>query len=136
MAAIWSDLEWSGCSVQESQPFNIRTTFNQDQANNSTPLRYLTRGRVTRPRSINFIVRLRLDLGHRLFVFASTIDRRDPASPISAFNHLKFEHGYLSPRCISISNYKYQFKTKIRCVNLNEIHSEKLVTEFDLFASQ
>ena len=33
--------------------------------------RYLTRGRVTRPQSSNFIIRLGLDLGHQLLVFAS-----------------------------------------------------------------
>ena len=35
---------------------------------------YLTRGRVTRPRSIKFTIRLRLDLGDRLLVFASTMN--------------------------------------------------------------
>ena len=33
---------------------------------------YLTRARVTRPQSINFTIRLGLNLGHRLLVFAST----------------------------------------------------------------
>ena len=37
---------------------------------NST--RYLTQGRVTRPRSINFTIRIGLDLGHRLLESAST----------------------------------------------------------------
>ena len=31
---------------------------------------YSTRGRVTRPQSTNFTIRLRLDLGHRLLVIA------------------------------------------------------------------
>ena len=34
--------------------------------------RYWTRGRVTWPRSIKFTIRLRLDLGYRHLVFAST----------------------------------------------------------------
>ena len=34
--------------------------------------RYLTRGQVTRPQSINFTIRLQLDLGHWLLVFALT----------------------------------------------------------------
>ena len=38
----------------------------------STP--YLTRGRVTRPRSINFTIWLLLDLGHQLLVFALTMN--------------------------------------------------------------
>ena len=72
----------------------------QDSANNSTPLcysknnrwfvnylcmnlskrtpsystRYSTRGRVTRPRSINFTIRLRLDSCHQLLVFALTMN--------------------------------------------------------------
>ena len=47
--------------------------------------RYLTRSRVNWPWSNNFTIRLRLDLGHQLLVFASmTISSWDPASPIFA----------------------------------------------------
>ena len=34
--------------------------------------RYLTRDRVTRPRFFNFAIRLRLDLGYKALIFAST----------------------------------------------------------------
>ena len=39
---------------------------------NSPNIRYSTRGRITRPRSIIFTNRNRLDLGHRVLVLAST----------------------------------------------------------------
>ena len=59
--------------------------------------RYSTRGRVTWPRSINFTIRLRLDLVHRLLVFASTTNLESkPHFADICFNYKFFLVGFVT----------------------------------------
>ena len=58
---------------RKNSTFILKNSHNiRYSTHNST--RYSTRGRVTQPQSINFTIRLRLDLGHRLLVFPLTMN--------------------------------------------------------------
>ena len=76
--------KFSVCLLQTLTPI-ILELAKQNGLNFKYLPQYLTQGLVTRPQSINFTMWLRLSLGNKALVFASTTNLESgPASPIFA----------------------------------------------------
>ena len=101
---------------------------------------YSTRGRVTRPWSINFTIRLRIDLGHRLLVFTSAtnlesrprfanICKKDFFCPVVKPNHLTSGHVWTIPisalsniQMVTVNNIVLATTYQMFCIETTKRH--------------